>query len=612
MKPIKIKIKITAIFVIANIALITLSGCGDSSKSSTSGVSSEISVTPVVTSENTDTSTIFSDRDKEIGYDESTAVKLALNGDTVQCDDAGVSIDGSVVTIKAEGTYILSGELSFGQIVIDAAKTDKLQLVLNDVNINCDSSAAIYVKQADKLFITLATDTQNTLSNKSEFVAIDENSIDSVIFSKEDLTLNGLGSLTINAAFGHGIVSKDSLIITSGSYTINAAGHGMTGKDSIAIADGSFTISAKKDGIHAENNDDAALGSLYISGGAYAITAVTDGLSAASTLQVDGGTFNLATGGGSVNASTDTAGNVRESWGKWDRATEQPIGTAEPTAAAEAVATVSAKGLKASGDLAINAGDFTIDSSDDAIHSNSSITINGGEITISSGDDGLHADTSTTINNGTLNINKSYEGIEGQSVTIAGGIITLTASDDGINAAGGNDGSAVNGRPGMGSFNTSADCFIKISGGKLNVNASGDGVDSNGALYVSGGEAYVSGSENSGNGALDYAGEAQITGGIFVAVGQSGMAQNFSDTSTQGSILASVANVQEGTVSVNDSTGKELISYTPQKSYNSVVVSCPDILKGQTYTISMGTDSQSITMSELIYGSSAGMGGMTL
>ena len=155
---------------------------------------------------------------------------IALNGSSAACDDSRVSISGSTVTITGEGTYLLSGSLSNGQIVIDAEKTDKLHLVLNGVDINCDTSAAIYVKQADKVFVTLAADTENKLSNQSEFVAIDDNNIDSVIFSKEDLTLNRLGSLTIHAAYGHGIVSKDDLVVTSGTYEINAASHGLCGK----------------------------------------------------------------------------------------------------------------------------------------------------------------------------------------------------------------------------------------------------------------------------------------------------------------------------------------------------------------------------------------------
>lgn len=167
------------------------------------------------------------------------------------------------MTIQEEATYILSGFLTNGQIIVDAESTDKIQLILNGVEINCDTSAAIYVRQADKVFVTLARDTQNVLSNKEDFVQIDDNNIDAVIFSKDDLTLNGLGELVINAAYGHGIVSKDDLVFTGGTYTITAAKNGLCGKDSIRFADGSFKVAAGSDGIHGDNDDDATLGYIY-------------------------------------------------------------------------------------------------------------------------------------------------------------------------------------------------------------------------------------------------------------------------------------------------------------------------------------------------------------
>ena len=203
---------------------------------------------------------MFTDRDKEIGYDENTAIAIALNDNSTVCDSQQVNISGNVVTITSGGTYLLSGSLTDGRIVVDAANTDKLQLILDGVDINCDTSAAIYIKQADKVFITLADGSQNTLTNQQDFVAIDDNNIDAVIFSKDDLTLNGTGTLTIRAAYGHGIVSKDDLVITSGTYIVTAASHALSGKDSVRVADGTFTLTAGKDGIHAENADDSSLG----------------------------------------------------------------------------------------------------------------------------------------------------------------------------------------------------------------------------------------------------------------------------------------------------------------------------------------------------------------
>src|SRR5699024_5724378 len=156
-----------------------------------------------------DSSEMFTDRDVEIGYDEETSARITLSGNSASSDSDAVQISGSTVTIKEEGTYILSGTLNDGMIVVGAEDTDKIQLVLDNVEITNSTSAAIYVLEADKVFITTASGSENTLANGGEYVAIDENNIDAVIFSKSDLTLNGAGTLTINAAAGHGVVSKD-------------------------------------------------------------------------------------------------------------------------------------------------------------------------------------------------------------------------------------------------------------------------------------------------------------------------------------------------------------------------------------------------------------------
>ena len=179
--------------------------------------------------------------------------------------------------------------------------------MLNGATIASSTSAAIYVRSADKVFLTTATGTDNTLSNGGEYIAIDDNNIDAVVFSKADLTLNGAGTLTVNAAAGHGVVSKDDLVLTSGTYAITAASHGLSGKDSVRIANGTYTIASGKDGIHAENEDDISLGYLYIAGGAFAIDADGDGLSASSYLLIDGGTFDILAGGGAANAPVQTS-----------------------------------------------------------------------------------------------------------------------------------------------------------------------------------------------------------------------------------------------------------------------------------------------------------------
>lgn len=286
---------------------------------------------------------MFTDKDMEIGYNEETSTWITLSGDNASSNSDTVQVSGSTVTITDAGTYILSGSLEDGMIIVNAEDTDKVQLVLKGVQITSSTSAAIYVLQADKVFITTASGTQNTLANGGEYVAIDDNNIDGVIFSKSDLTLNGDGTLTISADAGHGIVSKDDLVITSGTYNIVAASHGISGKDSVRIANGTYTIESGKDGIHAENTEDSSMGFLYVGGGTFDIKADGDGMSASSYLQIENGTFTITSGEGSASVSTTNS------------TTEAETTTTQDD-------TISQKGIKADGNISITSGTFNLDS----------------------------------------------------------------------------------------------------------------------------------------------------------------------------------------------------------------------------------------------------------
>lgn len=452
------------------------------------------------------------------------STEIVLKGDSASCSSNAVSISGSVITIKDEGTYIVSGKLNDGMIIVDADKEeDDVVILLNGADITSSNCAAIYVRTAKNVDVVTAAGSENYLANGGAYVAIDDNDIDSVIFSKDDLFLKGEGTLTIKAAEGHGVVSKDDLKLKSGTYVITATGHGLTGNDSI---------------------------------------------------QVEG-------------------------------------------------------------------GNYTVNSGVDAFHSNATMTIDGGTFTVEAGDDAFHADETLAVKGGEIHVAKSYEGLEGLAIEISGGTIRLKASDDGINAAGGADGSGfggfgggdrfghgggfggfgggrggVEGREGgaettaaAGGVSDSSDCYIKISGGYVEVDAGGDGLDSNGSIDISGGEVYVSGPTDSGNGAIDYERYGTISGGIVIVAGASGMAQNFGNDSTQGSILLNVGNQSAGTIRITDKGGNVLASYEAAKSYSCVVISCGELRVGETYTITAGTYSESITLDSLIYSNGNGAGG---
>lgn len=553
--------------------------------------------TPVYTG-TIDTTQLFTDRDRDASYNASKSAQISLQGTVATCSSDAVRISGSTVTITDEGTYVLTGNLVNGMIVVDADKEDKVQLVLAGVTIHSETSAPIYVLQADKVFITLQEGSTNTLSNGGSFVAIDENNIDAVIFSKDDITLNGTGSLSVSSPTGHGIVSKDELTVTGGNYTITTASHGLCGKDSVSIADATMVIDAGKDGIQADHDEDAALGFVYIADGSFTIEAEGDGISASSVMQIDGGSFSIITGGGSVNAEQKTS----EDWGGFGgpggmggrpggmggRPGDGGFG-GNSSATTTEEDSASIKALKASADLFINDGSFVIDAADDAVHSNANVVIGGGNLTIATGDDGFHADAKLTIAAGTISISESYEGLEGLCIEITGGDITLAASDDGLNAAGGNDESGFGGFRGGDMFAANADSYITISGGTLFANAAGDGIDSNGNLTVSGGYTVVEGPTNGANGPLDYAGSASISGGTLVVTGSMQMAQSIA-ADGQGILGVSVGNQSGGTkIELIDAKGNVLIALQPSKAYSCVVVSCPGMVSGETYTLNVGT-----------------------
>lgn len=319
-----------------------LTACGGNASVET--VADNINDTDVITADTdgntvtdmiTDTSELFSDRDLSGDYDASACEQITLSDAGSASDSQGVTIDENTITITKEGEYLIEGTLSDGMIIVDVDQSEKVQLILNGVSINSETSAPIYVRQADKVFVTLADGTTNTLTNGGSYIAIDDNNIDAVIFSKDDLTLNGTGSLSISSPAGHGIVSKNDLVITNGTYDITAASHGLCGKDSVAIADGSFVINAGKegiegkvvnicggniditaadDGINATDKDADTSGrgmdtqsdaSINISGGIVKINAEGDGIDSNGYLTVSGGEVYVAGPSNSGNAALD-------------------------------------------------------------------------------------------------------------------------------------------------------------------------------------------------------------------------------------------------------------------------------------------------------------------
>lgn len=638
--------KLLALFCATALSMTAVAGCTGTKSSTGNVVSSETEVNAEETVAQSETGTfssadMFTERDLAGTYEESGAVYVTLSGDGITGETDGVAIKGQTVTITAEGTYIFSGTLSEGQIVVDADNA-KVQIVFDNVDITCASSAAVYVKSAEKVFVTLAEGSQNTLRNTDEYVAIDDNNIDAVIFAKSDLTLNGTGSLTIVSAEGHGIVSKDDLKITGGTYDITAAGHALSGKDSVRITDGTFILTAEKDGIHAENADDEEKGYIYIADGDFTITSDGDGMDASSIVQIEDGTFDITAGGGAANSQktheSDMPGggmsqNIERPDGEsmpqmgekpdeesmsqmgekpdeesMPQMGEKPDGENMPQDTTTDESGTSTKGIKAGGGMYLNGGTYQIDSADDSIHSNANITIADGTYTLATGDDGVHADDALTVNGDTITVTESYEGLEGLTVTINDGTIDITASDDGINTAGGTD------QSGFGTFGdhfkgmdsaddeteetTDKEMWMELNGGYIHILAGGDGVDSNGDLTINGGEIYIDGPSDNGNSAIDYGdrSSAYVNGGMLVAIGSSGMAEGMSDSSKQEVLMVKLGEQMEaGDVVLTDSEGNVIVSYTALKSYDCVIISTAEVESGATYTLTTSGTTTEVT-----------------
>ena len=618
--------KITKLISLLLAATLLFCGCqnnnaSDSNESSNNTDGSNTS-TPIDTDFSQTDEDMFSNRDTETDYSENESIVIHLNGNDASCDSKAVIIEGSTITITDEGTYVLNGTLNDGMIIVNAEDSDKPQLVFDNATINSSTSAPIYILEADKVFITLADGSTNTLSNGGTFTAIDDNNIDATIFSKQDLTFNGTGSLTVTSPAGHGIVCKDDLVFTGGTYTVTSSSHGIDANDSLRVADANITITAGKDGIHVENSDDASLGFVYITSGTFDITAEGDGISAGYYMQIESGSIDVLTGGGYENGSQSSS----DSWGDFGGGMGMPGGGGQggmggerpgrrstddtnslnqtdisATSATTGTNTTddgstSMKGLKANSSILINGGTFTIDSADDAVHSNLSVYITGGTFTIASGDDGVHAEEDLTITGGNVNITQSYEGLEALNIVVSGGDIDIQSTDDGLNAAGGTDSSGTGGRDqmfgggGMGGGMSSGNGSIVINGGNIFMYAKGDGLDANGTLEITGGYVVVTGPTQGDTAILDYDKTATITGGTFIGVGSTMMAQTFSD-GTQGT-MAVQASASGGTeIKITDTSGKELISYTPETAFACIIISTPDIEKGESYTIYVGSQS---------------------
>ena len=430
--------------------------------------------TKTTSTSNRDLSSIYSEEDLNTSWDQSSSTIITLNGSEAKVEGSGANYSDGKVNITSSGTYVLSGKFT-GQVYIDAKDSAVVHLILNGVEINSESGPAIYAADGKKVILTLAESTENTLSDTSNYTFADgEDEPDATLFIKNDLVINGSGTLKVNANYKTAIKTKDTLAIISGNFDLTSVDNAVRAKDALTVEAGTFKVNA------------------------------------------------------------------------------------------------TGKGFTSDGELNIYGGD--------------------------------------------INIEKSEEGLEGLTVEIYGGNVDISTTDDGINARTKYDDSVSDSEKEMLGNQDQDGVEVRIAGGTVNINASGDAIDSNGDLYIEGGETYISGPTSGGDGTLDYNGEAKITKGVYVGAGSSGMFQTFSEDSSQNFINVYYDSTQAAgtTITLSDESQTKLIEFVAEKEFATVVISLPSLETGKTYTLKTGDTEQTVTINSVsssLGTSSGGFGG---
>lgn len=536
--------------------------------------------------------------------------------DSMSVTGNGISVDGNVIIITSGGDFTVEGSSEDGQIVVNT--DEKVKLRLNGMSLTNSSGAPIYVKSADKFYITIEDGTENTLTDGGEYT--EELEVNACLYSEDNIEIKGGGILNINGNVHHGISAKDSLEIENGIINIASAGDGIRVNDTAEISGGEINIVSEADGIQAEE-----------------------------ILDITGGKINIKCNGEvTVTAEYEFGGRGM------DGSQQQSAAYVNDEEDSE---DISSKGLKAGWMMDISGGNIAVSSNDTCIKCDSELNITGGELELySESKKGIKGMEDVNINDGVINITKSSEGIESKRIlTINGGDIDIIATDDGFNAGGtgqgpmgggmgggrmqpGNmDGTALAGEQGTeqgngrgmqpdrggagggrpGSTEISTEHHIAINGGEIYINAEGDGIDSNGSIVISGGNIVIDGPSMSGDSALDHDGLFEINGGVLIGVGSSGMVETPSETSQQNVISAYMqSNIPAGTeITVKDGSGNEIMSYTVSKQTGHLMFSSGELETGQTYYVYAGDEEQGnvvIESSLTTIGSrmSGGFGGM--
>ena len=500
----------------------------------------------------------------QTSYDESQASQIALADQTATVTGQGASFSAQTLTITQGGTYVLSGSGKNIKLVVEAADTDQVHLVFQNLTLEGEGTL-LRINKAQEVVISLAEGSQNTLT---ESQASDDEKVKATIHSQVPLTLNGTGNLTLTALTKNALEVEDDLKVLGGTYTVKAANHGFKAEGALDIEAATLTIEAGKDGLHAEHDETTERANISLNPTQLSIAATEDGVDAGNELTIKGGTITVSQSeeglearvirqlGGDVTIKSSDDG-VNASAGS----SSKPSGTSTTSKTTDASATSN------SADTSSSASQATTDSA--------TATTSASQATTDSAA-GSQADQANKDKNATPPSPPA-----GQAPPQGGQPPQ--------------NGQGPGGMPPGGQEESDPSLQIILEGGTLTVDAEGDGIDSNGTVTISGGSLVVNGSVQGGNGPLDAAGDITITGGTVWALGTSDMLQGFAQGSTQASITANIAGTAGQTLIILDANGKEVARQTASKDFQAIIMSSGDLVDGQTYTIQVEGTTQTAT-----------------
>ena len=500
----------------------------------------------------------------QTSYDESRAAQITLTDQTATVTGQGASFSGQTLTITQGGTYVLTGSGKNIKLVVEAADTDQVHLVFQNLTLEGEG-ALLRINKAQEVVISLTEGSQNALT---ESQASDDEEVKATIHSQVPLTLNGTGNLTLTALTKNALEVEDDLKVLGGTYTVKAANHGFKAEGALAIEAATLTIEAGKDGLHAEHDETTERANISLNPTQLSIAAIEDGVDAGNELTIKGGTITVSQ---------------------------------------------SEEGLEARVIRQLG-GDVTIKSSDDGVNASTGSSSKTSDTSTTS----KTSDANTTSNTADTSSSASQATTDSATASIAASQATATpvatSQADQANKdknqtppappagqappQGGQppqNGQGPGGMPPGGQEESDPSLQIILEGGTLTIDAEGDGIDSNGTVTINGGSLVVNGSIQGGNGPLDASGDITITGGTVWALGTSDMLQGFAQGSTQASITANIAGTAGQTLIILDANGKEVARQTASKDFQAVIMSSADLVDGQTYTIQVEGTTQTAT-----------------